>query len=146
MALSLSLRFNSERFDYSSDLPPDYNAGNRFYGKDVAEYLSEQLANRGFPAHYLDEDWGWLVESTRESSLVFEVAIYNLAEHGEGGRPGVNEWGLWVRSYEQKKLLGLISKNTEIQVPSDLEGAVKSAVQALDAMPVLWQDGPGNDA
>ena len=32
--------FTSDRFDHSSDLPPEANAGNRFYGRDVASFIA----------------------------------------------------------------------------------------------------------
>lgn len=51
--------------------------------------------------------------SLRGSEHNFEVAIYNLAEHGEGGRPGTNEWGLWIRAYGRGKMLGFNPKNKE---------------------------------
>lgn len=104
----LTLRFQSNRFDFTSELPADCNAGNRFYGGDVAEFLAKELTARGFRADFLDEDWGWFVFHARGSGHDFEIAIYNLAEHGEGGRPDVNEWGLWIRAYERGKTLGLI--------------------------------------
>jgi hypothetical protein len=110
MPQSASIKFKTERFDYRSRLPEEYNAGNCFYGKDVAEFLTGNLTEQGLHAGFLDEDWGWLVFSEKNSSTEFEVAVYNLAEHGEGNRPGVPEWGLWVRAYERKKLLGLVSK------------------------------------
>ena len=143
MASSASLKFKSERFDYASDLPAEYNAGNRFYGRDVAAFLSEELTKQGFRSEYLDEDWGWLVLSVREASPEFEVAIYNLAEHGEGSRPGIGEWGLWVRSYERKKLLGLLPKKTEVKVPAELLTAIQAAVRSVGAEPGLWAGGPG---
>jgi hypothetical protein len=142
MSLSASIMFRSERFDYKSDLPEDYNAGNRFYGKDVAGYLSDQLVERGFPADYLDEDWGWLIHSLKGNVPEFEIAVYNLAEHGEGGRPGVGEWGLWVRSYERKKFLGLIPKKAEVAVPASLLAAVEASVRAVGAEPEKWREGP----
>lgn len=143
MTSSVSLQFKSERFDYASDLPAEYNAGNRFYGKDVAAFLAEELSKQGFRAGYLDEDWGWLVLSTKDATQEFEVAIYNLAEHGEGSRPGIGEWGLWVRSYERKKLLGLLPKRSEVNVPAKLLAAIEEAVQSTGAEPKVWTDGPG---
>ena len=134
--------FKSERFDYKSDLPADHNAGNRFYGKDLADFLSTNLAEQGFASDYLDEDWGWLILSAKGSSPEFEVAVYNLAEHGEGGRPGVGEWGLWVRSFQRKKWLGLLPKRTEVQVPAQLVAAVQTAIRAAGAEPKEWQEGP----
>lgn len=143
MASSLSLRFQSDRFDFSSELPEAYNAGNRFYGRDVAEFLAKELTSRGYPADFLDEDWGWLVFSVRGSEHDFEVAIYNLAEHGEGGRPGVSEWGLWIRAYERGKVLGFIPKRKEAAVPGGLEAAIRAALVSIGASPSPWDDGPG---
>ena len=144
--LSRCLRFRTDRFDYSSDLPSDYNAGNRFYGRDVAEFLSEGLVMLGIGADYLDEDWGWLILSTDATAPPFEVAIYNLSEHSEGGRPGANEWGLWIRAYETKKILGLIPKKVETEVPQELEAGIRAvlAKEGIDLEP--WLDGPDYDA
>lgn len=50
--------FRTSRFDFISELPAGYNAGNRFYGRDVAKYLAEELGARGFAADFLDEGWG----------------------------------------------------------------------------------------
>lgn len=143
MASSASLKFKSERFDYASDLPAEYNAGNRFYGRDVAALLSAELTRQGFRSDYLDEDWGWLVLSANDVSPEFEVAIYNLAEHGEGSRPGIGEWGLWIRSYERKKLLGLLPKRTEMKVPVELLAAIQAAVRSAGAEAELWAGGTG---
>ena len=142
MALSASICFSSERFDYASELPEEFNAGNRFYGKDVADSLASHLTAQGHSCDYLDEDWGWLVLSIKESTSEFEVAIYNLAEHGEGGRPGIGEWGLWLRAYERKKVFGFIPKRSEIQVPAPLLAALESAVRAVGAEPRAWKEGP----
>lgn len=134
--------FKSERFDYKSELPEEYNAGNRFYGKDVADFLSGNLTAQGFQSGFLDEDWGWLIFSVKGGSPDFQVAVYNLAEHGEGDRPGIGEWGLWIRSYERKKLLGLLPKRIEVQVPARVLEAVQAAVRAAGAEPKEWEKGP----
>jgi hypothetical protein len=143
MPNSLSLSFASERFDYRSELPETFNAGNRFYGRDVAEWLSERLGATGFRATFFDEDWGWLVTAAAGSDAPFEIAIYNLAEHGEGGWPGVGEWGLRVKAYERRKWLGILAKNVEVAVPGPLEGAVRSAFAEAGIPLEPWADGPG---
>lgn len=142
MPLSYSVQFTSERFDYCSELPDDYNAGNRFYGRDVAEFIASALTTKGLKTDFLDEDWGWLVFSQKGSTLEFEIAIYNLSEHSEGGRPGTNKWGLWVRSYERRRLLGLLPKKTEVAVPTVVSEAIHQAVSAAGATPEPWVDGP----
>jgi hypothetical protein len=134
MPLSESICFKSEQFDY--------NAGNRFYGKDVAEHLANRLTKQGLASDYLDEDWGWLVMSSRGTAPEYQIAVYNLAEHGEGGRPGVPEWGLWVRSYERKKAFGFIPRRVEVQVAPRLRSAVTSAIRETGSQPEQWLQGP----
>jgi hypothetical protein len=139
MDLSLGLSFQSERFDYTSDLPSDANAGNRFYGRDLAAFLAQGLSNRGFPSDSMDEDWGWLVFATRGAAENFEIAVYNLSEHREGGRPGANRWGLWVRQHVRKKVLGLFPKRSEVPVSAALLSAVSACVEESGATPNQWQ-------
>jgi hypothetical protein len=142
MPLSRAVQFTSERFDYKSELPADWNAGNRFYGRDVAEFLVSALATKKLCAEFLDEDWGWLVFSARGSAPEFEVAIYNLSEHSEGGRPGTNQWGLWMRAYERRKILGLLPKRVEVAVPALVHNAIEQALSATGATPEPWADAP----
>ncbi len=142
MPHSHAIQFKSERFDYRSELPYEINAGNRFYGKDLAEFIAAEFTRRGLPADFLDEDWGWLVFSQKGSAPEFEVAIYNLSEHSEGGRPGTNEWGLWARAYVRSKLLGLVPRRTEVAVPDRVSEALSQAVRAAGSEPEPWADGP----
>lgn len=139
---SICLRFASERFDYRSELPEAFNAGNRFYGRDVAEWLAGGLTTAGFPATFFDEDWGWAVTGAAAASASFEIAVYNLAEHGEGDRPGVGEWGLWVKAYERRKWLGILAKNVEVAVPVPLEGAIRDVFAKADITVAPWEEGP----
>ena len=140
--VSSAVCFSSERFDYRSELPPEANAGNRFYGKDVAAFLAQQLSTAGLAEDYLDEDWGWLVFSSRGAALEFDIAVYNLAEHGEGVRAGVGEWGLWIHAYERRKLFGLLTTRREVAVPQRLAAAIDDAIVAAGAAPRPWQDAP----
>lgn len=144
MTLSASISFKSERFDYKSELPEDINAGNRFYGKDVAEYIVEKLSAGNLRADFLDEDWGWLIFSQKDQTPIFEVAVYNLAEHKGATARGLPEWGLWIRAYETRKLLGLLPKRHEVRVPPELLNAIESAVRAAGAVPEPWDDGPSD--
>jgi hypothetical protein len=141
---SLSLAFSSERFEYRSELPPTANAGNRFYGRDLATWLAAQLTQAGLPAAFADEDWGWLVFPQRGSGAEFDIAVYNLSDHGEGGRPGANRWGLWVRQYELRKVMGLFNKRTTVAVSPALEAAVRHAIEAAGAVPESWDEGDGD--
>ena len=72
----LWLSFNSDRFDSTSDLPPEANAGNRFYGRDVAEFIADGLRSRGYRSDFLDEDWGWLVRARTPSRTKLMISLY----------------------------------------------------------------------
>jgi hypothetical protein len=141
MTHSISLRFGSDRFDRTSELPAEYNAGNRFFGKDVAAYLAEALSAEGLPADYMDEDWGWLVFSRRDASQHFEVAVYCLDDEIEAGASAAAEWGLWLRAHERRKLLGLMPRHVEVPVPAEVERAVRKAITDLGATALPWDDG-----
>lgn len=67
----------SDRFDHTSELPPDANAGNRFYGRDVAAFIADGLAARGYTSDFLDEDWGWFVRARSGSGTKLEICIYH---------------------------------------------------------------------
>src|SRR5262245_37626674 len=89
-----SFAFTSSRFDHSSELPTDANAGNRFYGRDVAELVSGGLGERGLDASFIDEDWGWQVHATQPDEAVLEVSIYHNPEEGPATE---DDWTLTVR-------------------------------------------------
>jgi hypothetical protein len=141
---SLCLAFSSERFEYRSELPDTANAGNRFYGRDLATWLAAQLTQAGLAAAFADEDWGWLVFAPGGSGADFDIAVYNLSEHREGGRPGASRWGLWVRQYESRKVMGLFNKRTTVAVSPALEAAVRQAIAAAGSAAQPWDEAEGN--
>ena len=143
-SLEKSLAFKTEQFDYRSDLPEEYNAGNRFYGRDVADFLTQQLAASGVKAGYLDEDWGWLVEAATPSGVDVEIAIYNINDHGNGGQPGEPEWGLWLRAFVRSKSFGIFTKRTAVAVPAEVEQTISNAIRSAGGTPVEWVDGPAS--
>jgi hypothetical protein len=142
MPTALALQCTTERFDYRSELPEDANAGNRFYGRDLAEWLAGALDAAGHPATFFDEDWGWLVTAAAGAAAPFQIAIYNLAEHGEGGRPGIGEWGIRLQAFERRKMLGLLARNVAVDVPAALERAVRGAFTSAGIALEPWADGP----
>ncbi len=141
-----ALRFHSEKFDYKSELPSNYNAGNRFYGRDLAEELSKALTESGHAASCYDEDWGWVVQSVTGPMTTLEIGIYNLSDHMEGGRPGAPEWGLWLHTYQKKKMLGFLSRTTEIEVPESQIDLVREVFQKLEIELEARADGPGSNS
>lgn len=121
------LEFTSDRFDHSSDLPAEYNAGNRFYGRDVAELVSAGLTGRGLDGSFFDEDWGWLVHAVPESDRVLEIAVYH---NPEGDPTTEDDWALMVRSLRKERWLGVLSRHREVEVDRP----------ALDALEDVFRD------
>jgi hypothetical protein len=108
-----SFAFTSDRFDHTSELPPDANAGNRFYGRDVAEFIRSGLAGHGLDSSFLDEDWGWQVHGRRPDESVLEVSIYHNPEEDPAGE---NDWVLIVRSLRRGRMLGIVPRFQETEI------------------------------
>lgn len=134
--LDLTLAFASDAFDFTSELPPAHNAGNRFYGQDVAAYLAQHLTDAGLPAVFFDEDWGWLVEGA-VGEVSFEVAVYNLAQQdappSKGEASGGPEWRLWVRAFRRRKVWGLFSRREQVAVPAHVHAVLVAALREKGA-------------
>ena len=113
--------FTSDRFDHSSELPPDANAGNRFYGEDVASFVAEGLSKRGLDASFLDEDWGWQTHAKRPDESVLEISIYHNPDEEPAGK---DDWALMVRLLRKERKLG-ISRFRETEVDPDAVAALK---------------------
>ena len=116
------LELTSRRFDHSSELPPDANAGNRFYGRDVAELVSDGLAARGFEASFLDEDWGWQAHGRRPDGSVLEVSVYHNPEEDPATE---DDWALMVRLLRKERFLGVLSRFCETEVDPDAIAALE---------------------
>ena len=98
------------------ELPADANAGNRFYGRDVAEFVSTGLAERGLEASHLDEDWGWQAHGKRPDESVLEVSIY----HNPDDDPDTeNDWAIMLRSLHKERVLGIVPRFRESGVDDD---------------------------
>jgi hypothetical protein len=109
--------FTADGFDHSSDLPARYNAGNRFYGRDVAEFISAGLNARGMASSVFDEDFGWMVHAPLPEDGVFEVAVYH---NPEGAAATASDWALLVRAVSKEKWLGVIPRVRERELdPND---------------------------
>ena len=95
------LELTSDRFDHTSELPPEANAGNRFYGRDVAEFVSSGFAARGLDARAVEEDWGWLVLAQPRRGTTVEIAVYHNLDDDPGRE---DTWNLMVRQRERRLL------------------------------------------
>jgi hypothetical protein len=114
--------FTADRFDRTSDLPRSYNAGNRFYGRDVAEFVSAGLKARGFESSVFDEDFGWMVHAPLPEDGVLEVAVY----HNPEGEPATEaDWALLVRAVSKEKWLRVIPRVRERELDPDAVAALE---------------------
>jgi hypothetical protein len=81
------IEFTSDRFDHTSELPEDYNAGNRFYGRDLAAFLCDRLNEKVFDLVFGDEDWGWLVDGFAPDGRSSSSASTTTWTRRRGTRP-----------------------------------------------------------
>jgi hypothetical protein len=133
-------RFESDQFDQSSELPEDYNAGNRFYGRDVAAFITEGLVARGLTADFVGEDWGWFVGARYGDDVRLQIAIYA----GLDGEPGSGEWAFMVRQLERRRWLGFIPIPAESEVD---EHVITTIVDVFGAVGMeLHQGAPQGQA
>jgi hypothetical protein len=103
-------------FDHSSELPADANAGNRLYGRDVAEFISDGLAQGGLEASFIDEDWGWQAHGRRQDGSVLEISIYHNPDQDPATE---DDWALMLRSLRKERVLGIVSRFREIDLDED---------------------------
>ena len=108
--------FTSDRFDHASELPAEANAGNRFYGRDVAEFISTGLGERGFDVAYLDEDWGWQAHGRRPDGSVLEVSVYHNPDDDHDRE---NDWAIMARSLHKERMLGIVPHFRESEIDDD---------------------------
>jgi hypothetical protein len=121
------LTFTADRFDHRSELPVKYNAGNRFYGRDVAEFVSAGLKARGMESSVFDEDFGWMVHAPLPDDGVFEVFVYHNIE----GDPATeSDWALMVRAVSKQKWLGFVPRVKERELDPTL----------IDALELVFRD------
>jgi hypothetical protein len=121
------LEFTSDRFDHTSELPDDANAGNRFYGRDVAEFIAAGLGERGLDASFIDEDWGWQVHAARDDGSVFEISIYHNPDDDPARE---DDWALMLRSLRR---LGMFSRFREVPVDDAETAALDDVFDEIDA-------------
>ena len=112
----LGFTFTSDQFDRSSDVPAGYDAGARFYGRDVAEFVSAGLNARGMESSVFDEDFGWMVHAPLPDDGVFEVAVYNNPEADPATK---SDWALMVRAVTKVKWLGVVPRVKEREVDAE---------------------------
>ena len=127
--------FTSDRFDHSSHLPPEANAGNRFYGRDVASFITAGLSERGLEASFFDEHGNWQAHAKRQDESILEISIYHNPDEDPATE---DDWALMLRSLSKERKLG-IARFRETEVDADsvstLEDVFREAGVALRRTP-----------
>lgn len=127
---SLTVEFVTERFDYHGDIPPDANAGNRFYGRDVAVFLCTGLRESDVAADFIEEDWGWLVLGRHKSQETLEIAVY----HWGGVEPDDNEgatgtWRLRVSSWKERPFVYVFKRRMPHECSVELASKIRAVLE-----------------
>ena len=106
--VELHLEFSTDQFKLTGALPDHINAGNQFYGEDVAKWLCETLSQWNLT--YLDEDWGWLVWTSKDVLQVEErnmICVYAYPkDNPEASNFG--DWMLTILTEYQSKWFGFL--------------------------------------
>lgn len=98
--VSLRIEFSTDKFKLTGSLPAEVNAGNQFFGEDLARMICEALPT--WQLDYMDEDWGWLVSSTRESLPAAERNSIGVYAFPTENQP--NDHGQWMLMVEAEYL------------------------------------------
>lgn len=127
---ALTIEFVTERFDYRGELPEDANAGNRFYGRDVGEFLCRELEKAGVKAEFLDEDWGWLVLGKHNEIEPVEIAVYHWGGvEPEDKATASGTWRLRVNSWTEKPYLIFMKRRVQTECSTELASKLRSVLE-----------------
>jgi hypothetical protein len=127
--VDLTIEFKSERFDYVGEFPPDANAGNCFYGKDLAEFLCAELEQYGVFGEYMDEDWGWLVLAHENSVPMIEMCVYHWQDENSSPQ---NIWRIRIASYVHDRFLYFFNKRRFVANSDSLVSALRTVFDHAD--------------
>jgi hypothetical protein len=120
----------SARFDHTSELPEDANAGNRFYGRDVAEFISAGLDDRGLESSFFDEDWGWQVHAVRRDGTILEISVYYNRDE-DPTTP--DDWWLMVRAVRKERALGIVPRLRELELDNQAIAPLEDLFRQINA-------------
>jgi hypothetical protein len=135
----LQIRFKTDRFQLSGILPEEINAGNQFYGEDLARWLCDALPE--WKLGYMDEDWGWLVFSKRETTPENErnaIGIYAYPPDEAANDGG--EWMITVATEQRRPWLRFLWQ--AVPFNRQLGADVLAALEAVDVRDLQTSEGP----
>ncbi len=130
MAKAYGIQFYSDRFDQTSELPKTINAGNRFYGSDLANYIKNRLSLTAFEV--IDEDWGWLVTGNMDGMRVdYGISDWHEINEQFGGTPdGIPKnkanWCIIISTYRTSRFLGVVPYSKQVDCPEHIGQSLTS--------------------
>ena len=128
MPKSYGIQFQSKRFDQTSILPDNFNAGNKFYGSDLAKFITDKLGLLDYAI--VDEDWGWLITGTSNGMRIdYGISDWHDIDNAFGGKPKVAQktdanWYIVITAYYQSRILGFIPSSKQVDCPEVIGNAV----------------------
>jgi hypothetical protein len=133
------LRFRTEAFDYKGPIREDANAGNKFYGEDMALALETYVKPHTTHIVCIDEDWGWYLDFAQTDGRITEVGVYNEAvADGPAEGNGTNEWALRFQQYVPGKRFGFIPKKEKVDPSPELRGLLEGFVRQHGGTVLEW--------
>ena len=135
------IEIKTDRFDQKSELPVHYNAGNRFYGKDVAEFIKDRLNLNTFKI--IDEDWGWLVYGVIDGiQIKYCIGDWHDIDKRFGGiKEGdpttVANWRIFIKTAKTIRFFGFIPVNRSVNCPIHLG---EQLVELLKSVNIIVTD------
>ena len=130
MMQSALLRFESSAFSIAPGEDEETNPG--IFGKALAQWLSEQLATRGFKVTgVFPEDFAWCIGVDSNPHASF-VACSNTPDHN-------TQWGVFVVS-EGGLLSRLFGKDKRQEVVASLYSEIKEILSASPSINALAEE------
>lgn len=121
-------RLYTAMFDLSGSLPADANYGNAFYGRDLAEWIEQNVAPDRLEV--IEEDWGWLVlEGLNEESNLTEFSIHGYPDPQQKGDEG-EDWIILVNTHHYGKRMWFFRQRKPVPADPDYLQRLRTALES----------------
>jgi hypothetical protein len=121
-------RLYTAMFDLSSEPPADRNYGNAFYGRDLAEWIEQNVAPDRLEV--IEEDWGWLVlEGLNAESNLTEFSIYGYPDPIQKGDEG-EDWIILVNTHHYGKKMWFFRQRKPVATDPEYLQRLRNALEA----------------
>lgn len=128
--LDYTIEFVSKKFDLESDLFEDCGEGDQFYGRDVADFLVDELKEHCLEVRKIEEDWSWQVSGKIKNDQRFEINIFpwGLTEKMSGDERYL--WRLRLSARQKGHFLWVLPIYKWIKCDEEFCGILKAILSA----------------